>query len=60
MADLVGDCYWFPPAHQHVLVCETIALQPQSVIAHLQQTYVHDIANYEKYYHTFPGTYIVY
>ena len=37
MADLVGDCYWFPPAHQHVLVGETIALQAKSVIAHLQQ-----------------------
>ena len=30
MADLVGDCYWFPPAHQHVLVGETIALQARS------------------------------
>ena len=48
MADLVGDCYWFPPAHRHVLICEIIALQAKSVIAHLQQIYGHDIANYEK------------
>ena len=60
MADLVGDCYWFLPAHQHVVVCNTIALHAQRVIAHLQQTYVSDIIKCEKYYHTYPAPYLVY
>ena len=60
MADIVGVCYWLPPAHQHVLVGETIALQVQNAIAHLQQIHVHDVDNYEWFYYIFSRTYIFY
>ena len=60
MADLVCDCYWCLPSHQHVLVGETIALQAQSVIAHLQQTFVTDLLKYDKYSQTYPGSYMVF
>ena len=59
MADLVSDCYWFLPAHQHVFVGETIALQAQSVIAHLQQTFVTDVVPHEIDPHTYLGSYMV-
>ena len=59
MADLVGDTYWFPPAHQHVLDDEAITLQFKTIKQHIQQMYAADFASYDRYYHTIPGTYAV-
>ena len=59
MADLVGDTYWFPPAHQHVLDDEAITLQFKTIKQHIQQMYAADFASYDRYYHTIPGTYVV-
>ena len=56
---MIGDAFWRPTHHQHIMADETIASQCKTITQHILRVHAPDQAAYLKYQEIVIGTYII-